>query len=188
MKRLFAALKIVPDEYFLSIYYALMHDLKNDNIRWVSPENLHLTLKFFGETHEDKIEVINAVLEKISSSVEPFQMTISKTGIFGSSYKPRVIWFGIDDQNQLNELGQMVLEKLNAAGFPIDRQNFVPHLTVGRIKHISHKKSFQESVDKYKAALLQKIRVKEFYLFESILKPTGAEYIPLKKFILNSKI
>jgi len=186
MKRLFIAIKILPDEHFLRLFYALQKDLKKDNIKWVNPENLHLTLKFLGETDDDKIEIIKSVLEKISGDKEPFWVTFSKTGIFGSSYKPKVIWFGMNDQNQINELGNKVRLGLDEAGFPIDRQNFVPHLTVGRIRNISYKKSFQETIDKYKDAPLQKIFVKEFYLFESVLMPKGAKYIILKTFTLKS--
>ena len=67
MKRLFAAIKVTPDENFLKIYYGLMKGLHFAKINWVKPENMHLTLKFFGETPEEKIELINNV---ISESIE----------------------------------------------------------------------------------------------------------------------
>ena len=185
MKRLFAAIKILPDEHFLRVYYALMNDLKNDKIKWVKPENIHLTLKFFGKTPDNQLDVITEVLGDISKKINPFWVEFTRTGIFGSSYKPKVIWYGIKDEDQMKELGQKMISQLDWAGFPSDRQNFVPHLTVGRIKSISNKKLFQQTIDEYKEAFLQKILIKDFYLFQSILKPNGSEFIPLAKFDLS---
>ena len=182
MKRIFAAFKIVPDEDFLKVYYSMRQLLKDEKIRWVDPANMHLTIKFFGETPESKFDQINEILRSISDGITPFTITISKTGIFGSSYKPRVIWFGFDDEELLKEIGKRILNQFDKAGFPADRQNFVPHLTVGRIKQIEHRESFQKVINKFKNIRLQKIRITNLFLFESILKSTGPEYLPLNKF------
>lgn len=186
MKRLFAAIKINPDPHFLNIYYALKSDLRHEKIKWVDPKNLHLTLKFFGETPESKIESINNVLAQIASSTEPIEISIVKTGIFGSAYKPRVIWAGFDNEAILKELGNQLIDALDKNDFPADRQNFVPHLTLGRIKHIENKKLFQLVIDKVKNVHYQHLIIYDFYLFESILKPDGPVYHALNKFPLNS--
>ncbi|MFU8845056.1 MAG: 2'-5' RNA ligase family protein, partial [Bacteroidales bacterium] len=65
MKRLFAAIKVMPDEEFMRVFMTLKRDLKNEKIKWVDPENIHITLKFFGETPESKIPLINDVLSAV---------------------------------------------------------------------------------------------------------------------------
>ncbi len=183
MKRLFAAIKLYPDEQFLQVYYSLKQKLKYDKIKWVEPENIHLTLKFFGEIQENRFHDINKALSAVTKNHKPFKLSITRTGIFGSRYKPRIIWFGIDCP-EIKLLGEDVLNTCNRFGFFYDRQNFVPHLTVGRIKNIENKKYFQKIIDQYSEAFLQTLNVMEFVLFESILHPTGPIYKVIERYPL----
>ncbi len=181
MKRLFAAIKITPDEHFLSIYYDLVKRLENDRIKWVVPHNFHLTLKFFGETPEEKIGIIGHKLNKIADMFSPFTVSVQNTGVFGSRYNPKVIWFGIADRGHLKELAETTLTTMDEAGFARDRQNFVPHLTVGRIKRLSDKQHFQQTIKMFEKADFMAIHVNEIYLYESHLKPEGPVYETVKK-------
>ncbi len=182
MKRLFAAIKISPGEIALASYYQLKKNLQRDRIKWVQPENFHLTLKFFGETPLEEIEKINDILMPLSARQAPFNIYLSKTGVFGSRYAPRVIWFGFDKEEELSKLGNMVLDKLDESGFEKDRQNFVPHLTIARIKEVFDKKHFQETLKKNAQFEPEELSIQELTLFESILKPEGPVYIPLRKY------
>jgi 2'-5' RNA ligase len=186
MKRLFVAVKIEPGENFLKVYYSLKKELQNEKIKWVEPQNMHITLKFFGETPEQDIEIINNVLAESAKLHSAFAFSIKNTGIFGSRYNPKVIWFGINNQEKLQNLGLDILSALDVAGFKRDRQNFVPHLTVGRIKYLTNKNRFQKTIDKYKDLFLQDVNVGKFTLYESVLKPTGPVYYPLDEFYLSS--
>ncbi len=182
MKRLFAAIKVHPSETFLKVYYGLKTNLRNDKIKWVDLENIHITLKFFGETEEERIPQISEKLNEISKSHSNFSLNIKNVGIFGSSYKPRVIWLGIEKNEQLMELGSEILHGMDKIGFKQDRQNFVPHLTIGRVKFIDDKNRFQQVIDKYKSTDIQKQKVAGFILYESILKPQGPEYRVVESF------
>ena len=184
MKRLFAAIKIHPSENYTSRYLSLKNSLKDEKIRWVDPENIHITLKFFGETPEHHIPGINMALKKASNGVSPFELSLTNTGIFGSSSKARVIWFGIDPSNELNLLFNNILRELKNIGMENDRQNFVPHLTVGRIKSLEDKKFFQQVIDKHREGHIQKEEVNKFHLFESILSPQGPTYNIIETFEL----
>ena len=184
MKRLFAAIKINPSESFLQTYYGLKANLRNDKIKWVNIKNIHITLKFFGETPEDQIPEIVEKLKSIAANHPHFKLNIKDIGIFGSSYKPRVIWFGIEENERLIKLVKDVLSGMDDIGFKQDRQNFVPHLTIGRIKFIDDKNRFQQVIDKYKSTEIQKQEVTGFNLYESILKQEGPEYKVIEKFIL----
>jgi len=179
MKRLFAAVRITPDNNFLKIYNGLKQPLRDEHIKWVDPANIHVTLKFFGETPEEKIPDISTMLNAIAGSYKPFTIRLQKVGIFGSSYQPRVVWFGIDDGTSLVAMAKDAIRKAEKIGFESDRQNFVPHLTIGRIKNIRDKKSFQAVVDRYRDSFIQDQPVGEVILFESILRPQGPLYVPL---------
>lgn len=188
MKRLFLAIDIVPDEHFLAVYLKLKQQLKDEKIRWVEPANLHITLKFFGETPIEKIDSIKNLMYKITDQHTPFTLNIRRTGIFGSRYKPRVIWFGIDKNEQLISLVSHLLNELEIIGFAGDRQNFVPHLSLGRLKSVQHKVNFQKAIDRVKDVFVQDIQVRKITLFESLLQPTGVVYKTIEEFELNSSL
>lgn len=188
MKRLFAAIKILPDENFINIINDFKRNLNYEKIKWVEPENIHLTLKFFGETKENLIENICDALQKSGSNIDKFSFNIRNTGIFGSSYNPRVIWFDIDNKKPIIDLADSIRRNLKYAhGFTLKetRQNFVPHLTVGRIKFLNDKKKLQKIVDNHSNDFIQKVSVDRFYLFESILQRQGPIYKVIKEFEFN---
>jgi 2'-5' RNA ligase len=184
MKRLFVAVKIHPSPEFLRTYESLRAGLRFCHITWVKPGNIHITLKFFGETDERRIPEISRVLRGVASSHKPFTAELVNVGIFGSSYAPKVIWFGIDKAEPLKKLGVDVLQAVEKIGWEPDRQNFVPHLTIGRIKEIPDKQLFQRIIDEHKKTRMQEISVREFHLYESILQREGPEYRLVEKFSL----
>ncbi len=185
MKRLFAAIKISPEQTFQQIYWNLRGQLKNEKIKWVDLQNIHITLKFFGETPDSRIPDIVHVLDEIQQKFQPFNITLNGVGIFGSSYKPRVIWFGIKENKALMDLGLNVLESADNIGFERDRQNFRPHLTIGRIKYIEDKRSLNKVIEPYRDLKIQESEVTEMHLYESILQPSGPVYKVIQSFSLQ---
>jgi len=185
MKRLFAAIKIQPSSGFKTVLDSLSSGLHYEHIKWVEPENMHLTLKFFGETGEERIPGIAEALKTASSKTQPFTLRINRTGIFGSRYDPRVIWFGIDPEPALQQLAADVFVELQKAGWDPDSRNFVPHLTIGRIKQLKDKMLFQDFIQKYRDAFIQEQPVTEVVLYESILHREGPQYIALNRFPLR---
>jgi len=177
MKRLFAAIKIHPSATYTSLFHQLSASLNHERIKWVEPENTHLTLKFFGETDENKIPAIIAALQAAASRSKPFTLEIANTGIFGSRYDPKVIWFGINKNKELEHLAENIFSGLETCGWTRDRQNFVPHLTIGRIKELKDKKLFQQVISKYNSIEIQQQNVTEVILYESILTREGPIYV-----------
>jgi 2'-5' RNA ligase len=188
MKRLFVAIKIEPDERFLQIYNQLNSSLKYESFRFVEIDKLHLTLRFLGETPEVKIIEIEKVLSEVADKANAFSLNINRIGIFGSSYNPRVLWVGIDKDDTLSLLHKNIEKKLSKIGFYSDRQNFVPHLTLTRIKQLKDLKLFQKIIAPYKETEIMIQPVTSFSLYESILKPQGPTYIRLNRFLLKKQI
>ena len=185
MKRLFIAIKIVPDQSFTEIYRELIAKLSYENLRFVEPEKLHLTLRFLGETEEEKIPDIDRLMKKSAEANKAFTLNIKNAGVFGSSYNPRVIWFGIDHNEALTHLHTRIETNLTKVGFFPDRQNFVPHLTLSRIKQLKDLKLFQKIIGGFREKEIMKQDVLEFSLIESILMKEGPIYNTLNSYTLQ---
>ncbi len=182
MKRLFAALKIHPGDDFLKSYRELKQELGHERIKWVEDSNIHITLKFFGETAEQKIPVICSVLKNRAAMTRSFDCQLTGLGIFGSAYAPKVIWVGIAPYAELVNLMKYIHDDLKVAGFEPDRQNLVPHLTLGRIKFLQDKVLFNRTISGYNTLSSSPFPISEMILYESILRRVGPEYIVTEKF------
>ncbi len=182
MKRLFAAIKIHPSARYISLFNEISSSLQHERIKWVEPENMHLTLKFIGETDEKQIPSIRQALAKAVAKSKPFVMKIANTGIFGSRYDPKVIWFGIEKQPDLDVLAKNIFGELEKYGWEEDRQNFIPHLTIGRIRELKDKPLFQQIIGRYNTIDIQEENVSEIILYESILRREGPLYVKVSSF------
>ncbi|MEI6682840.1 MAG: RNA 2',3'-cyclic phosphodiesterase [Bacteroidota bacterium] len=188
MKRLFAALKIYPDADFLLSYRKLKSGLHHEHIKWVEEHNIHVTLKFFGETEELKIPAICSSLRGRAGMTSEINLQLSGLGIFGSAYAPKVIWVGISPFDPVSSLMKNIQRDLAALGFEADRQNLVPHLTLGRIKFLKDKVLFNRMVGQFKTIASAPLQIGEIILFESILHHEGPEYIALDRFPLKKEL
>lgn len=105
----------------------------DDGIKWVPPENLHLTLKFLGDVENVEIPQICDVLADICDEIKPFHLHVRGTGGFPNLEKPRVLYAGVDDPS--GALVRMVAEievQLADLGFKPEPRDYRPHLTLGR--------------------------------------------------------
>ena len=144
MKRLFIAIKTQSDPALIELVNSLKTKLNHDRINWVNISQLHLTLKFIGETEDKSVDLILQAMTEAIIGFQPMTILFDKAGIFGSSYNPRVIWIGPKQTNpEIIRLGESIIRNLDLVGFSRDRQNFVPHLTLGRIHSIADKTNFQ---------------------------------------------
>ncbi len=185
MKRLFAAIKTQPDQEFINRFRALRQALMHHKIKWVEEENIHITIKFFGQTEESRIPVISDVLNSLAGSVGEFSFRFEGLGIFGSSYSPRILWVAIHPNEELSGMMKALQKELEVIGFPSDRQNAVPHLTLGRIRSLQDRHHFQKVLDSYRKISSQPMTAGKIILFESILMREGPEYQVVKSFPLK---
>ena len=183
-KRLFCAVKIPALEAIEEGIADFREVLSGERIKWVHPENLHLTLKFFGDTPETKEpEIINALTEAVEKS-DPFSVIIQGCGTFGKPGMPRVIWLGFDEAGPLENLYHEVNKQLEPLGYKPDKPTFIPHLTIGRIKQIRHTEPLDDMIEEYRDFRFGKVTMESLILFESILKPQGPIYKVVKSFDL----
>ena len=182
MKRVFIAIKINPVESMLEIFGDLKLHLKDERIKWVESENMHLTIAFLGDRDEDELKEICKIAEGVCMAHAPFSLQLRGLGVFRNLKTPRVIWLGTVDSSALEALAKSVRNKLREKGFFDEGKLFRPHLTLGRMKRIEDKDLFAEQIDNYRNTDVQTQLVDKIILYESILKPRGAEYHVLKEF------
>ena len=155
---------------------------KSRNIRWIRREGMHLTLKFLGEIKEEKIPEIENILEKAVRNYQPFSLKIKGTGYFPLKKKnPRVLWIGVEADEALSSLQKRLENELEKIGIPREKREFHPHLTLGRVKAPS---SVQETVcelERHKELVFGEMTINKITFFQSILKPSGAEYNALSE-------
>ncbi len=158
----------------------------SQNIKWVKEEGMHLTLKFLGEISEDKIPSIESSLEKIAGKFNAFSIQIRGTGAFPPGKKnPRVLWVGIAENERLATLQTEFETECELLGFPREKRKFHPHLTLGRVKAHSHLGGVLALLDKNRNTQFGEMNVKKITFFQSILRPTGAEYKVLSEYNLK---
>ena len=183
--RVFAAIKINPlAGGLLNLFYELKRTFTHDRINWVKEDNIHITLKFYGEIYNSQVDEISGMLKNVCEYFDPFTIELKKLGVFGSRYNPRVVWIGVENSRSLIELGNEIHEKSQSIGFIKDRQNFVPHLTLGRIKQIENKGNLEILTQKYTDKIFQNVLIDHVLLYESKLYKTGPQYHVLNKFDL----
>jgi 2'-5' RNA ligase len=130
--RLFIALNLPKNER-ARVYRAsaALRDAKLP-IRWIEPDNYHLTLKFLGEVHQDRVTAVEEIVQKVADGTVPFDISLGGFGAFPTIRKPRVVWMGIVASAELRCLKQDLEWGLADVGFEAETRAFHPHVTLGR--------------------------------------------------------
>ena len=188
MKRTFLAIPIAVGTAYPALVQRLQKHLEHErrNINWCKTDQIHLTLKFVGDTPDADIPKIIKACQEVAQRHQPFTMDFDRTGIFGSNHSPRVLWLGMrEEPKALYDLEEDILDAFDGVGYLRDRQNFVPHLTVCRIKSLVDKQFFMKIYDSIEPKTYLHADVKELVYYQSILQPTGPIYKVLKKIPLG---
>jgi len=156
------------------------------DVKWVELQGMHLTLKFLGETTPGFLEGVEAGLAAAAGRGRPVPLEVVGTGAFPPrSRSPRVLWAGIVADPALAELQTGVEAEMEKLGFAAERRPFFPHLTLGRVKGPSGLARALAEMEKEKAASFGKMTVERVTLFQSKLRPQGAEYTVIREFPLS---
>ncbi len=156
------------------------------DVRWVTPERLHLTLKFLGETPGDRVPEIIAALEKSSNKFSPLVVELEGVGAFPNLRKPQTIWLGIGRGERLAGLAESVESALQNLGFEREKRAFRPHLTLGRLRSPKEVRELTQALEAVQADAVGLVEwpVTEVQLVQSVLRPSGPEYTVLHTFPL----
>lgn len=147
-------------------------------VRWVAPELVHLTLKFFGEVTPDRVDAIAESLRQATAGVGSVPIELTDLGVFPSPAHPRVLWVGVDAPPVLELLQDRIERGADALGFPPEGIPFRPHVTLGRLRE-GHRlpphalESFAGTIPSTPCLLT------ELVLYESVPGPGSPRYTPL---------
>lgn len=185
MKRTFFAIDIHPDDKMKNLLQEIKESLIGEKIKWTPWDQLHLTLKFLGDTPVQEIQnIVDAVSGQLGE-IPVITLQLNSVGLFKNLRNPRIIWIGIKPCQELQLAWQCVNDNLLPFGYPAEDSEFVPHLTIGRVKAISQSEKLADIIGRSKDVSFGEMVVPEIVFYESVLKPEGPIYIPLKRFPLG---
>lgn len=166
MPRLFTAL--VPPATVQAELAALAAPLAG--VRWTPAENLHLTLRFIGETDTAKAERYAGALARVR--VEPFILPVGGVGLFPTRGPAKVVWTGVGNgHTRLYQLRKQVDEALLTVDAGLAMPGFHAHFTLGRIGEHHDPKELTHFLERHRALEAPPFRVTEFRLMTSELTP-----------------
>lgn len=185
MKRTFIAFNVPHSEPVKEAFETIRHKLRNERIRWTDEERLHITLKFLGDTDEEKIPSIVSAINKTIRAYDPFKVVLAGIGVFRNIYDTHAIWMGCKIEDRLASLKQELEASIATLGFETEKRAFSPHLTLGRVKKLRETKILPEILATYKERIFQEFIVNDLIFYESRLTPSGSLYTPIEKFTID---
>jgi 2'-5' RNA ligase len=190
-KKIRSFLALDPPEAVLREIGAVQNRLRKliqGDIRWVRPEGIHLTLKFFGDISGDDVANIATVVGKAAENDAPFSLAIGGAGVFPDPHRPRVLWLGMNgDVGRLQVFQKRIEQALLQIGFPREERPFRPHLTLGRIRTAKGLIGLARALEKGEECTAGRFIASGLSLFQSELMPQGAIYTKLKFFPFSGK-
>ncbi len=185
MSQLRAFLAIDVDEDLKAKMYKVIKEFKkiDANIKYVDLENLHLTLKFFGDIDTEGLDVLSSKIEGVASKFDKFTVKIKGCGAFPNSNRIKVIWIGIEDDELVRQLHDELDKEFVALGFDKDKK-FSSHLTIGRMKSGKGKNEVKSTIEEFSEIEIGEMNVDRIILKKSTLTPQGPIYEDLEIFEL----
>jgi len=154
------------------------------DVNWVRPERIHLTLKFLGSVSTDLVPVIQERLLPVFSGQRPISLQVARLGAFPGLARPRVIWAGLDDPDRsVGGLASSLEQVVEPLGFKPEQRPFRSHLTLGRVRSNRNAGELMETVRQFMDISGPSFVAGHAVLFESVLKPSGAEYFAISRFV-----
>jgi 2'-5' RNA ligase len=177
--RLFVGLELPPA--VRESLAGLAHGLQG--ARWITPENLHVSLRFIGEVDHGEAEDIDLALAAVRAPA--FAMTLSGVGTFGSGAKVRALWAGVEAQPSLMHLQDKIESALVRTGLPPEPRKFKPHVTLARFRSRPGP-GLHDYLSGHALFRAGPIEVDGFLLIRSHLSKNGSIYEPLRTYPLSA--
>jgi 2'-5' RNA ligase len=147
--------------------------------KWVKKENLHLTLVFLGYLKDFHLEKVKEIVKETVKDFSPFSVFLKKV-CFGppKTLPPRLVWVELEKNEVLENLVKKLQEKLkeNKIPFVVENREFLPHITLARIKKWEFQRMEPEERPRINEIIKDSFEVKSVEVMQSHLKRSGAEY------------
>ena len=189
MWRVFCAIAIPADvrQRIREHIDSLVRSIPDVKASWTNPDNIHLTLKFLGNTAVDRIPAISEAAAAATNELKTFSIQISSCGVFPGRSRAKVLWIGVDDvSGGLSRLQQRLEIECEERDFPKEERCFKPHLTIARLRggHDSRTLADAHLGAEFPA---QTVTVAELIVFRSELSRHGSKYTAISKHLLSER-
>ncbi|MFW9786674.1 MAG: RNA 2',3'-cyclic phosphodiesterase [Candidatus Thorarchaeota archaeon] len=144
----------------------------------VKSENIHFTLRFFGDTPLTKLDQIKTRLDELD--FDPFEIEIAGVGAFPNKKRPRVIWIGVtQNASEVVKLKAKIDSSLIDIGYQPEQRKYTPHATIARVRHVKNAKRIADNLEYLSGEIIGRMRVVRLTMMKSTLTPSGPIYEPL---------
>lgn len=180
MKRLFIGIPIESEKTVQIAETWKKDPLLNRNVlKWVKPENWHITLIFLGDTSEASVPLLQKLIEESFRGIQAFSTELNGIGVFPNTHNPKVLWLGLENLRFLMTAHSRLVELLQQNGFFLDNKPLKPHLTLARVKNLQHRTSFESLLNQYRSFSFGPVGINHIVLYESTSTINGPVYTPL---------
>lgn len=156
------------------------------DVKWVAPENIHLSLKFIGYIEKETLINLNKIISDAVSCIGPFSISIGNIGAFPSIEKPRVVFVCVQERgNNLLMIYEKIDKGVEPLGIKRESKKYVGHITLGRVKSQKNISKLKNILNSGTECYFGLEKVTSLSLIQSKLTPTGPLYTRLNNFILN---
>ncbi len=152
-------------------------------VKWVDPENIHLTLKFLGNVAAGRLDKIGQAMTEAVRGTSPFSLEVKELGVFPDPKRVQIVWVGVSGETEkLAILQQRIESGLEKLGFPPENRRFTPHLTLARLRDRAtpqEREKLGQTIAETEFDSTQSFMVNSVRLMKSQLTPEGPIYSQL---------
>lgn len=154
-------------------------------VKLVEPENIHITVKFLGDTQEELVPDICKIINESVKNSKSFNLKFKNAGAFPNLNYIKVVWVGIEDSGPLPEIAEGLNSELKRFGFKAEKRGFKPHITLGRVKSRKKKEKIKKLLLNCRDRDFGEITVNSIQLKKSVLDSKGPTYYTIEEFNLG---
>ncbi|HYM39794.1 MAG TPA: RNA 2',3'-cyclic phosphodiesterase [Thermoplasmata archaeon] len=155
------------------------------DLKLVSADHLHLTLKFLGDTEDGLVPEIVSAMREASEGIPPLTVTVRGTGAFPNLSRPRVVWIGLEGAESLARIARALEENLRALGFVPESRAWSPHVTLARVRIPRGLDRVRDLLERRQDETFAQVRIEDIRLKKSVLQPQGPEYTTVESVRLS---
>jgi 2'-5' RNA ligase len=158
-------------------------------VKWLNPANIHMTLRFLGDTPKSRVTDLSAMLNETGSHHSTVSTSISRLGAFPNLRRARVLWAGVQEDHSVIRLEHLAAEierGVQQLGFEPESKKFRSHLTIGRVKQRASINELAQTIEHYRLAPIP-LTLSDLVLFQSTLTPRGPIYKRLHRVALGEE-
>ncbi|MFX1559331.1 MAG: RNA 2',3'-cyclic phosphodiesterase [Promethearchaeota archaeon] len=167
----------IEDNNLLSRIHSIQQRLDQTaaKMKIVEDENIHFTLRFFGDTPMAKLEQIKSCLDEIEFN--PFEIEVAGVGSFPNRRRPRVIWIGVaQNASKVLKLKEDIDSSLVGIGYQPEKRKYTPHATIARVRHVKDSRQIATNLEHLADEVIGQMTITKITMMKSTLTPSGPIY------------